>query len=167
MTRGAIVIGDIFQEENIVFGPGLVDAHLIESKIAKNFRHIINKEHYKTLLESADEDSKNMLMDLFQKDSDGYYRFDYLYSYLGYVDNRVSVEQNSNASNSGRVTLNKIYNHIENEIKNNRNKRVVKKYKWMRSYFKKTMQRALYKTDDDEFNWFKDSYNKRKQVGSP
>lgn len=163
MTRGAIVIGNIFQKDNIVFGPGLVEAHLIESKIAKDFRHIISKEHYNILLENADEDSKNMLIGYFRKDTDDYYRFDYLYSYLGYVDNRVIADPNGNAGISGRVTLNKIYNHVENEIKTNRDKRVVKKYKCMQAYFKKTMQYALYKTDSDEFNWFKESYAKRKR----
>jgi len=41
--RGAIVRGLIFQDQNIVFGPALVDAHTLETNVASCMRCIIGK----------------------------------------------------------------------------------------------------------------------------
>ena len=162
MTRGAIVIGDLFQEGNIVFGPGLIKAHHMESKVAVNFRHIIDKQDYEFLREDKDEMTQNILIGWFHEDSDGYYYYDYLKSYLGYVDNRYEAFPDENAGQSGISVLNKINKKIKDEIKNCADKRVVNKYKWLQKYFKKTMQRAIYKTDEDEHIWLKSAYKEHR-----
>jgi len=161
MTRGAIVIGDIFQEGNIIFGPGLIKAHLMESKVAENFRHIIGEEDFATLQEYKDKDTQNMLTGWFNKEGD-YYCYDYLRSYLGYVDNRLMLYPDENAGKNGIAVLNKINKKIEDEIKNNSDKRVVRKYKWMRNYFKRTLQWALYRTGSDDYVWLKHAYAEQK-----
>lgn len=162
MTRGAVVIGELFQEGNIVFGPGLLKAHLMEKNNAVNFRHIIDKQDYEFLNKNKDEATQNILIGWFNKDNDGYYYYDYLKSYLGYVDNRINSFPDENAGQSGVLVLNKINKKINDEIKSNANKDVVKKYKWLRTYFNKTMKRAIYKTDNDEHIWLKNSYKKTK-----
>ncbi len=161
MTRGAIVIGDIFQEGNIVFGPGLIKAHLMESKAAENFRHIIDEEDFATLREYKDADTQNMLTGWFNKEG-GFYCYDYLRSYLGYVDNRLMLYPNENVGINGIAVLSKINKKIEDEIKNNGDKRVVRKYKWMKDYFKRTLQWAIYRTGDEDYCWLKQAYEEHK-----
>jgi hypothetical protein len=164
MTRGAIVIGDIFQESNIIFGPALIKAHYMEKNIAVNFRHIIDKEDFTSFREYKDELGQNILDVLFYEADDGYYCFDYLKSYLFYVDNRLTVYPDSDAEKIGIATLKRIYELIEDEINNNKDKRVAKKYKWMRNYFNKTLQWAVYQTDSDDYIRLKRAYEKRRGI---
>lgn len=43
-TRGAVVIGEFYHEQGIVFGPGVVKAYLLESEKAKYIRMIIDED---------------------------------------------------------------------------------------------------------------------------
>ena len=44
VIRGGVTIGDLYHDDNIVFGPAMVEAYRLESKVAKYPRIIIEKD---------------------------------------------------------------------------------------------------------------------------
>jgi len=158
MSRGAIAIGEIFQEENIVFGPTLIKAHILESKNAENFRHIIDKEDFCLVYDTGSEDAKNILDGLFYLDKDGYYCYDYLSRYLGYIDNRITRYPDGNIGESALQILTNLHNKFIHEINSNKDKGVVKKYKWFKAYFTKSLRQAIHFSDNDDYLWLKKAH---------
>lgn len=50
MLRGGIAIGDVYHDDDIVFGPAMNEAYFLESKVAKFPRVVIRKKHWKKVL---------------------------------------------------------------------------------------------------------------------
>ncbi len=75
--RGAMVIGELHHESNIIFGPGLVEAYEMESKRAIHPRVIVAQEIYKKIQKHIQTQSfvptKNQREELFRQDEDGEY----------------------------------------------------------------------------------------------
>lgn len=86
LMRGGIVCGKLYVDEDIVFGPGLTEAYLLEEKNAKNPRIIISKE----TLEEARKKAENEFIDCIDAltffDQDGYYVLNYFMSFFRDVD---------------------------------------------------------------------------------
>ncbi len=61
-TRGAVVIGEFFHEQGIVFGPGIVNAYLLESEKAKSIRMLVDENVVKVVNNTA----------IIQRSKDGY-----------------------------------------------------------------------------------------------
>lgn len=54
LTRGAIVLGDLYHRDNVIFGPALLSAHKIESKEAFYPRIVVSQEVIDFLDEEED-----------------------------------------------------------------------------------------------------------------
>ena len=161
-TRGAVTTGNIYHEKNVVFGPALIEAYLLERDNAKNFRFIINENDYKNACDSGEGDFKNFLQAYFRLDDDGYYSFDYLYKFFGSMDNWVHTGENSNGYLN---ILGRLQKKIRHEIVNNSSADIRNKYKWMEQYFIRAMTLVLKHSDDDEYIWLKKARDEwRKQA---
>lgn len=66
--RGVIHVGEIWHRGNVVFGPGLIEAHCLEQKVAK-FPRIIFSESVNELLQELN----NKEFKFYEKDYDGKY----------------------------------------------------------------------------------------------
>jgi len=154
-ARGAVTIGNLYHEDNIVFGPALVEAHLLEKNIAKNFRFIIRKSDFDEAQDFVGDNLKNFPMVYFPLDNDGYYTFDYLYRFFGAIDNWIEGGENPDLYLN---ILNRIQKTAKYEAANNKDKGVRKKYMWMQKYFKRTLTQVLLNSDKDEYIWLKDAY---------
>lgn len=84
LIRGAVTIGRIFMQADVVFGPGLVDAHLLESEHALYPRVIVDKRVLKALKEipllrsHRFDEEMSYINRLVRKDTDGLQFVDYL-----------------------------------------------------------------------------------------
>lgn len=76
LVRGGIVKGDIYANDDIMFGTGLTNAYLLEEKNAKVPRIIITKETADTCI--ANETEKFYMQVFLLKDFDGFYYVDSL-----------------------------------------------------------------------------------------
>lgn len=78
LIRGGITIGNLYHQDGVVYGEALVEAHKIESKIAKYPRIIISANLHEHLHD--DNNDKNHPI---KEDFDGLYYLDYLKNLLG------------------------------------------------------------------------------------
>lgn len=77
VLRGAIVVGDVYHEDNIIFGPAFIEAYHLEEEKCCYPRIIIPQEYVRVI--SSLEHINFLLMDkYFLIDSDTYEYFDYL-----------------------------------------------------------------------------------------
>jgi hypothetical protein len=77
LLRGAVTLGDLFWDDNHVFGPGIVRAYEIESRLALYPRIAVEPEISKYLKE---EDLK--YLEIISLDFDGTWFVDYLNAYF-------------------------------------------------------------------------------------
>lgn len=117
LTRGAIVYGDIFSEDDIIYGPAFVDAYLKEEKLAKYPRIILDEG----LIEKAESNSDNevykALNQLALFDFDGNFVVDYWQVY-----NEINKDKHLD-----------LLSYIEKVISENDSESVVEKYKYFKS----------------------------------
>lgn len=77
LTRGSIVRGDLFAENDIIYGPGFVKAYLMEENNAKYPRIIMTKD----TIDSAKENTANNMTGIISQcvfsDFDAFYVVDY------------------------------------------------------------------------------------------
>ena len=87
VARGAITIGNLYHENNIVFGPALVNAYLLQEHNAIFPRTIIDEETLKICLgTTASAVDCKTTYNKFKKDSDGFW----FYDFIGHVITPVS-----------------------------------------------------------------------------
>lgn len=136
ILRGGISIGDIYHKDQIVFGPAMVEAYYLESKIAKYPRIVLkNKTIIDGILETLpdrhtiemESEYISSLLKVDKKDNICYLdilsqsdEFDEIEVYFEFLDKLKSI--------------------IETELKTNIDGRVVEKYKWLRKYYNKTVE---------------------------
>lgn len=82
LVRGAIVKGDIYADADVIFGPGLTKAYLLEENVAKYPRVIITKSTIDNSKECDNEGKEQIDIHVF-KDNDAFYALDYLYLFYG------------------------------------------------------------------------------------
>lgn len=73
--RGAIVLGEIYTDNDITFGPGLTSAYLMEENNAKYPRIILTKEVLSNI--DCSDSKKNIVNTLVFKDFDAFYAINY------------------------------------------------------------------------------------------
>lgn len=83
LCRGGIVIGELYHKQSIVCGPALIDAYMLESKIANYPRVIVGPNIIKIAKTyKGNQNSEQHIEEAFKRvlgyDSDGYYYIDYL-----------------------------------------------------------------------------------------
>lgn len=77
LTRGAIIKGDIFEESDIIYGPGFVRAYLMEENNAKYPRIIMTKETVDSAEVNTANNMKGILSQSIFSDFDAFYVIDY------------------------------------------------------------------------------------------
>lgn len=77
ITRGAISIGALYHKDNVVFGPALVDAYLLQEHVAVYPRCIIEPETLQAGLKTCASDVSRVteMQDMYQ-DTDGFWVLD-------------------------------------------------------------------------------------------
>lgn len=144
LLRGGIVKGPLYYEDDIIYGQGLTDAYLLESKLAKYPRIIFTGDTF----ESGKENAKYMFPDLrdimfrYKTDEDGLLFVNYMPDVIGldldekklYADRLFSL---------CNTMLNKA---IDSDLR--------EKYLWL----KRTIEKSL-----DHFGQLKEMYAKEEQ----
>lgn len=134
IVRGGVAFGDIFLEDQRVFGPAMVDAYELESKKAIYPRIVISPKWMEVLKTDRLIRSKNNTLkqefwhihQLVRQDDDGLYFIDYIRAIQSELDD----------PEAGYILFLKRHSSL---IKRNLNKhagqeRVLDKYKWLSRY---------------------------------
>ncbi len=103
LCRGAVSLGKLIHTDEYIFGPALVEAHLLESKAALYPRVILDRSVVETGATFKDsghsrQEERKYVESLLEKDSDGMYYIDYFfkaqselddpdYDFPAYIDN--------------------------------------------------------------------------------
>lgn len=139
VLRGGITVGDVFHDDNIAFGPALVKAYDLESKVAKYPRIVIEEETIiKGIIETLPsghtvEMELEYVQDLLKEDgtNEKLYYLDTLAQYQELDDNYYYYEM-----------LDIVRNLILQEMDNNKtNQSVLEKYHWFKDYYNDTVDR--------------------------
>lgn len=155
LLRGGITIGDLYHDGNIVYGPAMNEAYLLESQKAVYPRviadvHIINdfiKEQVK--LGKADHYDVKDTLNLLKKDRDGKYFVDMLRQdrelsdegdeYFRWLKNlRTVIVEGLNRYDSPQLNWNEKLQQILNKKYNKsakENRNIFIKYEWLKEYY--------------------------------
>lgn len=79
LLRGAITVGELYHENNMLLGPAMIEAYNLESKVAVYPRIIVEDFLIKQFKETICDETDKVLFDsLLKKDSDGWMYVDFL-----------------------------------------------------------------------------------------
>lgn len=131
LIRGAITLGNVFHSEEIVYGPGIIDAYFLEKEKAKNPRILVHKELITSiretpLLKALHHDAayeEEAVRKLLQVDSDGHLFIDYL---------KIMADEIEDLYNYG-LFLQKHKEIIETGLVSKDDK-IRKKHQWLKKY---------------------------------
>ncbi|MEX0723503.1 MAG: hypothetical protein WD053_06490 [Gracilimonas sp.] len=131
LVRGGITYGKLLHEENIVFGPAMISAYELESKIAIYPRIIFDKELVEELINNGDFALKSLFNDeiestyFWKEDFDGKYYLNYMKGSEIYMD----------PSEYYGYFLPELRKFITKALRNRSNQSVRTKYGWLRTKF--------------------------------
>ena len=131
LVRGGITYGKLLHEENIVFGPAMISAYELESKIAIYPRIIFDKELVEELINNGDFALKSLFNDevestyFWKEDFDGKYYLNYLKGSEIYMD----------PNEYYGYFLPELRKFITKALRNRSNQSVRTKYGWLRTKF--------------------------------
>lgn len=117
LTRGAIVHGDMFSEDDIIYGPAFVEAYLKEEKLAKYPRIILDEILVEKAENNSDDNVYKALNKLTLFDFDGKFVVDY-WQVFNEINNDKYLD---------------LLSYIEKVISENESESVVEKYKYFKS----------------------------------
>jgi len=153
LVRGAITTGQLYLDDEFIYGSGLIKAYHLEDKCAIHPRIIVEHEFYDNFPSHIDNDFKlKNKQDLFRKDADGYFFIDYLnknsldvnrIAFLKEQDNLNKNELNElnglmNEFEFFRQNLEIFYKVVTAGLKNNiGNESVMNKFLWCKDYYNK------------------------------
>lgn len=132
--RGGLVIGDVYHDGSIIFGPGMVSAYYLESRFAKYPRIILEKQtiidaiKYKARHHSYEQELE-YVMSLVKEDNDGFYFVNFLAQY-----------QELDEPEYYYMMLRKVKEIILFEISRASEDRVLEKYEWIKNYYNETIK---------------------------
>lgn len=129
--RGAVAAGDIFFDDNVVFGKGLVDAYLAQENYAIYPRIIITPEIVEGMIVSMDKENEGLPMD-----KDGYYYIDTLERYF-------HCNTKEELLNCQRYL--KIKQCVREQLKGYADSRVRDKYIWIQKELDRLMRKLALK----------------------
>ena len=119
LCRGAIVKGDLFWDGDIIFGPGFVEAYLMEENNAKFPRIIMTMETIQSAQDNTDAVIMNDLRKLVFIDYDDFGVIDNLEKFEGFDIDGTNCEN--------------LYNHIINVLAQTTNDSVREKYLYLKN----------------------------------
>ena len=126
IARGAIAIGNLYHENNIVFGPALVNAYLLQEHNAIFPRTIIDEETLKICLgTTASAVDRKTTYNKFKKDSDGFWFYDF-------IGHDITLY--------GKEAAQKIHDTIQLNLMENNSTRVKAKYEWIKSQYNRALR---------------------------
>lgn len=76
LVRGGLAVGKLYHDNDVVYGPGLVRAHELESRIAVYPRVIMTPADFECSIRSCGEISQSILRKTFILDNDWFLRLD-------------------------------------------------------------------------------------------
>lgn len=137
LVRGSIVIGDLYHDNRIVFGPALNIAVHNESKVANYPRVLVNDDDYTNAISTTAmygdvEEEKRLLDYLIRKDTDGWLFIDYLSKHHEFDDFETYIE-----------LLVKVKDIINKGLTIS-DSHVLEKYHWLKRYYN-----SIYDSDAD------------------
>jgi hypothetical protein len=138
LLRGGITIGDVARSYGQLFGPAVVRAYVLESKVARFPRVVVGEEVFDQFKENPalwvhDLDTEmRTLKGLLRRDFDGEYFVDYLSVIEDELDNPEEYPS----------LLDRHQEFIEEGITQYKNDAsILPKYKWLREYHRHTVAR--------------------------
>ncbi|HEV3219034.1 MAG TPA: hypothetical protein VGZ48_04640 [Candidatus Acidoferrales bacterium] len=147
LIRGGITVGKLVKSWGQLFGPAIVRAYEIESKIAKSPRIVVGKEVFEELAINSGlwvhdrETEQESVRDLLRQDEDGELFIDYL---------RIIRNELDDPGSDYEIFLNRHREIIKRGlVRYARRPKIRKKYEWMERYHRATLARlnAAAKTD--------------------
>ena len=146
VARGAITYGDIYydNDKNVWFGPAMNRAFMLESKIARYPRVIIDPDFAPGLVEYNDLTYRKYELqnfwngDIIKRDADGYFYLHYLNGYeMGFY--------NLSDPNFEEKTIQLCKDEIEKPRENEKIKESIReKYSWLQKYVQHSSPKAPY-----------------------
>lgn len=137
LIRGGITVGQVARSYGQLFGPGVVRAYELESKVARFPRVVVGEEVLDELSNNPrlwvhdQETDTKAAKDLLRRDFDGGWFVDYLRSIEGELDDRSEYAR----------YLDRHEEFIENGVAEHRNDAgVLAKFKWLREYHRHTVE---------------------------
>ena len=79
LLRGGITSGAMYAKDDVIFGPALTEAYLLEEKNAKVPRIIIRKKTIDEGMNGMDEDNAKLLWKALFRDDDSFYTLNYFW----------------------------------------------------------------------------------------
>ena len=136
LVRGAIVLGDVFSEGDIIFGSGITNAYLLEEGNAKYPRIIITKETLMNGLKNISRTSIKQNVDVYAFcDSDKYY----VANWLGFFFDMASVKNKE----SNEVRYHKLSAYIDSILGSETNASIREKYLYLDATLSKYFDEKL------------------------
>ena len=137
MFRGGITILDIYHEDNIIFGPGIIKSYEIESKYAQFPRLCIDSEVIEIMKK---DDSLEDFIDIYTEDFDGMYYLNYLlYSINSWYRYR---KDNTEINIVNETELDDVLSSHRDfifEVEEYSNE-IFTKYSWLKKYHNRTIR---------------------------
>ncbi len=133
LMRGGVTVGKLYHKNNVVYGPAMVEAYDIESKLAIYPRVLVNEEVIKRGLENGNHspvEELNHLIGLLAEDEDHQLFIDYM-----------SQSQEVDEPSSYLEALEKTKTLIENQLTTLKKPNVLLKYLWLKRYYNSTMRK--------------------------
>lgn len=128
LIRGGVTVGKLIHDDNIVYGPAMVEAHLLESKEAIYPRVLVSKEVLDNGVENAfnnPEEEKKHINSLLREDTDGQNFIDFL-----------SQSDEVDGSEEYYYLLEIVKSTIEKSLVAYKSKdNICKKYEWLNNYY--------------------------------
>lgn len=124
LCRGGIAFGELYHDDEIVFGPALNEAYTLESEIAKYPRVVVGPDIIRIAKtfkgpQNDEVDVSHALSKILGYDTDGFYYVEYLdvyediddyTQYVAYMDNL--LERIERFSNHSDITISSKYNWL-------------------------------------------------------
>lgn len=144
LTRGAISVGQLYHADNVVFGPALVDAYLLQEYNAIYPRCIIQTETLRECMGTcASKVGRRTEMQYFFQDTDGFWVFDFFYKDL---KTKMYADQKA-GSDKTMKSIRLIKSFIEQNLQQKHAPRVVAKYEWLKTRLNQTLDRIQKEPD--------------------
>jgi hypothetical protein len=131
LMRGGIAIGDIYHNDNIVYGPAMIDAYELESKYAIYPRVILQQQVLAQAALNAEhppDEELEYLSGLLEVDEDKQIFVDYMLQW-----------EELDEEYDYRLYLLKTRKLIENQLADQTRPDVLLKYNWLKRYYNSTL----------------------------